>query len=92
MKIITYVEPNGDRKAAIVEISRTLAKMSPKKPPLIIDNLDPRLRNEIETFLKWIKAPKGLSSYIKYYLEQNNTQIISELSKIYKELTEIIST
>ena len=32
LKIITYVEPDGDRKAAIVELSRILRDMSSKEP------------------------------------------------------------
>jgi hypothetical protein len=32
LKIITYVEPDGDRKAAIVELSRILRALSSKEP------------------------------------------------------------
>jgi hypothetical protein len=52
-------------------------------------NIDPQLQDEIKTFLDWIKNSEGLAGYISYYLQQNNTQIISELSKIYAELREI---
>jgi hypothetical protein len=90
-KIIAYAEPNGDRKAAIVEISRILTKISSKNPYMETPDVDPRLKREIEDFLSWIKNPYGLHSYIKYYLERNNTRIISELAKIYEELIEIIT-
>ncbi|MFX1280342.1 MAG: hypothetical protein ACFFA3_13080 [Promethearchaeota archaeon] len=52
-------------------------------------NIDPQLMGEVKTFLDWIKDSEGLAGYISYYLQQNNTQIISELSKIYAELRQI---
>ena len=39
--------------------------------------------------IDWIKDAEGLAGYISYYLQQNNAQIISELSKIYAELRQI---
>lgn len=85
-RIITYIEPNGDRKSAIVEISRILAKMSSKKPDIEEPHIVPELKREIEDFLAWIKNPYGLPSYIKFYLEKNNRRVISELARIYEEL------
>jgi len=52
-------------------------------------SVDPQLKGEIQAFLEWIKDTDGLSGYINYYLQQNNAQIISELSKIYAELRQI---
>jgi len=52
-------------------------------------HVDPVLKSEIQSFLEWIKDADGLAGYINYYLQQNNTQIISELSKIYAELRTI---
>ncbi|KKK42573.1 hypothetical protein LCGC14_0385620 [marine sediment metagenome] len=52
-------------------------------------SLDPQLQGEIKTFLDWIKDTEGLAGYVSYYLQQNNSQIISELSKIYNELRQI---
>ena len=52
-------------------------------------SVDPQLKGEIQAFLDWIKDSEGLSGYINYYLQQNNAQIISELSKIYAELRQI---
>ena len=49
-------------------------------------SVDPQLKVEIQSFLDWIKDSEGLAGYINYYLQQNNAQIISELSKIYNEL------
>ena len=104
-KFITYVEPNGDRKAVIVELSRILRTLSSKEPYMDLnaqfddaytaagkkgaDYINSELKNEIEGFLSWIKDPLGLSGYIDYYLQKNNDQIISELSKIYIELRQI---
>ena len=52
-------------------------------------NIDPQLKGEVQSFLEWIKDNEGLSGYINYYLHQNNTSIISELSKIYTKLRQI---
>ena len=52
-------------------------------------NIDPQLQGEIKAFLDWIKDSEGLAGYVNYYLQQNNAQIISELSKIYNELRQI---
>ena len=52
-------------------------------------NIDPQLQDEIKAFLVWIKDGEGLAGYVSYYLQQNNAQIISELSKIYGELRQI---
>jgi hypothetical protein len=52
-------------------------------------NIDPQLKSEIKSFLDWVNDSEGLAGYINYYLQQNNTHIISELSKIYNELRKI---
>ena len=52
-------------------------------------SVDPQLKGEIQAFLDWIKDAEGLAGYISYYLQQNNTQIISALSGIYSELRQI---
>ncbi len=52
-------------------------------------SVDPQLKGEIQAFLDWIKDAEGLAGYISYYLQQDNTQIIAELSKIYQELRTI---
>jgi hypothetical protein len=52
-------------------------------------NIDPQLQSEIKAFLDWIKNDEGLAGYVSYYLQQNNAQIITELSKIYSELRQI---
>lgn len=104
-RIITYITPEGDTKAAIIEISRILAEMSSKEsradqhiqsdsthPTTEQRNIplvNPQLKNEIEQFNKWIKSPKGFQGYINYYLQQNNARIISELARIYNELRKI---
>ena len=53
--------------------------------------IDPYLKLEIESFLKWINDPNGLTSYISYYLEQNDHQRIQALAIIYKNLHRILS-
>jgi len=91
-KIITYIEPNGDRKAAIIEISRILVKMSSKTPYIETSYTDPKIRAEIEDFLNWINHPNGLKSYIEYYIQQEDSRTISKLAKIYEELMLIINS
>ena len=54
--------------------------------------LDTVLKAEVEGFLEWIKNPQGLSGYITYYLQQNDYNVISRLSKIYDELYRICNT
>ncbi|MFX1233251.1 MAG: hypothetical protein ACFFBY_01730 [Promethearchaeota archaeon] len=104
-KLIVYLEPDGEPMGATMDTSRTLAEMSSQKNYLNENthlgknvgqvqssgtlNIDQQLKGEIESFLEWIKASDGLSGYINYYLQQNNTYIISELSKIYSELRQI---
>lgn len=51
--------------------------------------IDPILKAEIEGFLQWIRNPEGLSSYISYYLQQNDNYRISKLAEIYNELYRI---
>jgi len=62
---------------------------STSRPTAAGDKIDPKMRGEVQSFLEWIKDSEGLSGYIAYYLLQNNTTIISELSKIYSELRQI---
>ena len=52
-------------------------------------SVDPQLRGEIQAFLDWIKDKEGLTGYIKYYLDQNNGQIISAMAQVYTELRQI---
>jgi hypothetical protein len=103
-KIICYLEPDGDARGAIMDVQRTLGLISSKSPYMDGNtqlggagspaaaagvNIDPQLKGEVQSFLEWIKDSEGLSGYINYYLQQNNTSIISELSKIYAELRQI---
>jgi hypothetical protein len=55
-------------------------------------HIDPYLKTEVEAFLEWIKDPEGLSSYISYYLQQNNPDVISQLAKYYDELYRLFYT
>ena len=101
-KLIIYLEPDGEPMGATMDTARALSDMSSKSNFMdtntefgnygtnatnqVSSNIDPHLRGEIQSFLDWIKDSEGLSGYINYYLQQNNAQIISELSKIYTEL------
>ena len=83
-----YMEVNaqmGQKETQVGDTSSSGATSSYGAGP----SLDPQLKGEIQSFLDWIKDSEGLAGYINYYLQQNNTQIISELSKIYNELRQI---
>jgi len=54
-------------------------------------SIDPQLKQNIEGFLQWIKDPQGLSGYISYYIEQNDTTIIPKLASIYNEFRRIFN-
>jgi hypothetical protein len=104
-KIIVYLEPDGEPMGATMDTARAVSELSTKNPYLDDKsqlgksmgvgtssagvNIDPQLKEEIQSFLDWIKDNEGLSGYINYYLQQNNAQIISQLSKIYTELRQI---
>jgi len=103
-KILIYLEPEGDPRWTMMDIARALSQLSSKQSYMDSDsqlgsesrpstsagaNIDPQLKGEVQSFLEWIKDSEGLSGYINYYLQQNNTSIISELSKVYAELRQI---
>jgi hypothetical protein len=103
-KLIVYLEPDGYAPGAVMDVQRSLSSMTAKTVYLqsgtqiektfpsaasATPSVDPQLKGEIEAFLEWIKDADGLSGYINYYLQQNNAQIITELSKIYNELRQI---
>jgi hypothetical protein len=104
-KILVYLEPDGEPMGATMDTARAISELSSKKTfidpnsqlgtaggkgqPSVAANIDPQLKGEVQSFLEWIKDSEGLSGYINYYLQQNNTPIISELSKIYSELRQI---
>jgi len=103
-KFLIYLEPDGEAMGATMDVARSLSQLSSKQtyldgnaqlgsagspPTSAAANIDPQLKGEVQSFLEWIKDSEGLSGYINYYLQQNNTPIISELSKIYAELRQI---
>ena len=104
-KILVYLEPDGEPMGATMDVARALSDLSAKQNYIDPNsqfgttggkaqasagaNIDPQLKGEVQSFLEWIKDSEGLSGYINYYLQQNNTSIISELSKIYSELRPI---
>ena len=103
-QILVYLEPDGEPMGATMDTSRAISEMNTSLQTYIDPNaqlgsagaaqpstlnIDPQLKGEIQSFLEWIKDGEGLSGYINYYMQQNNAQIISELSKIYTELRQI---
>ncbi len=53
--------------------------------------VDPNLKADIEGFVAWIKQADGLATYIDYYLNQNNTDIINRLAKVYNDFRQIFN-
>jgi hypothetical protein len=103
-QLIVYLEPDGEPMGATMDTSRAISDMNTSKQTYIdpnaplgstevsqplSTNIDPQLKGEIQSFLEWIKDGEGLTGYINYYMQQNNAQIISELSRIYIELRQI---
>jgi len=104
-KIIAYISPDGDMRGAMMDTARALSKMSSKEAYIDGDTqlgtqtssysqsttagIDGQLKGEIQSFLQWVKDSEGLQGYVRYYLQQNNTQIITELSKVYSDLRNI---
>ncbi|TFF88171.1 MAG: hypothetical protein EU548_09210 [Promethearchaeota archaeon] len=81
-----FVETNVDtEKGDLIQTYETLTKVGEV-------HIDPILKAEVEAFLEWIKNPEGLSSYITYYLQQNNPDIIAQLAKYYDELYRLFYT
>lgn len=83
--IETKVDLSSESETKIIQ--NTTPILTPKSM-----TVDPVLKAEIEGFLEWIKNPQGLSGYISYYLQQNDYNAISRLSKIYEELYRICNT
>jgi len=103
-KLLVYLEPDGEAMGATMDVARSLSQLSSKETYLAGNaqlgsaskpsasagaNIDLQLKGDVQSFLEWIKDGEGLPGYINYYLQQNNTPIISELSKIYAELRQI---
>ena len=103
-QLLVYLEPDGEPMGATMDTSRAISEMNTSQQAYIdpnaqlgstgaaqpsTPNIDPQLKGEIQSFLEWIKDGEGLSGYINYYMQQNDAQIISELSKIYTELRQI---
>ena len=73
------------------KIEEVMSKVLPYETHKIEEIMSkaPQVKGEILSFLDWVKDSEGLASYINHYLQQNNTQVISKLSKIYKELRQL---
>ena len=87
-----YIDPNAPlgQKTSQMGGAASVGGNSVEAAPSVGGaGVDPQLQGEIKAFLDWVKEGEGLAGYISYYLQQNNTQIISELSKIYNELRQI---
>jgi hypothetical protein len=82
----TFIETKGDTEEQ--DLTQTYDNLS--KVGEI--HVDPMLKAEIEAFLGWIKNPQGLASYLAYYLQQNNPEIIKKLARLYDEFYKIFYT
>jgi len=88
----SYIEQNtqlGQQSSQMGGATSAVGTSVEATPSVGGTSVDPQLQGEIKAFLDWIKDGEGLAGYISYYLQQNNAQIISELSKIYSELRQI---
>jgi hypothetical protein len=94
-RTVTTMSTQGPYLDSSAQMGQTAAQMGGAASTGVVastgtvSSVDPQLKGEIQSFLDWIKDSEGLAGYINYYLQQNNAQIISELSKIYNELRQI---
>jgi hypothetical protein len=51
--------------------------------------IDPALKQEIDGFIQWIRDPNGLSGYIKYYLDNNDANVLGKLSQAYNSFRQV---
>jgi hypothetical protein len=77
----TYKDPNA--QLGKYHDQKPLPSSSPASA------IDPALLQEIEGFIQWIKDPNGLSGYIDYYLQQNNTEVLIKLAKAYNDFRRV---
>ncbi len=52
-------------------------------------SIDPELKQEIDGFIQWINDPNGLAGYIKHYINENDTQVLSKLAKAYNDFRNV---
>ncbi|MHA2036404.1 MAG: hypothetical protein ACW972_08130 [Promethearchaeota archaeon] len=83
--IETEIDLSDVNESNIVESSNTYASSALIQKPLI----DPSLKAEIDGFLQWVNNPQGLSGYVSYVIQQNDTYRISQLAEIYNEFYQI---
>lgn len=84
---VAYIDPNAQLGQGTSQMEGSSS--SGGTSGAAVTGIDIQLKGEIKSFLDWINDSEGLAGYINYYLQQNNAQIISELSKIYNELKQI---
>ena len=80
-KLLHALNGNGKEEKEQTSASSTDSNIS-KENPII--------RREVENFLLWIENQNGLSSYVKYYLDQQDFRVIADLSKVYKNIRTIL--
>ncbi len=88
-RALAMLRSKGSYLDDTAQLGQKAASMGSASSAAASISVDPQLKSEIQSFLEWIKDADGLAGYINYYLQQNNAQIISELSKVYSELRSI---
>lgn len=63
---------------------------SPEPQPQQQSAAESEAAREVKSFLQWIKDSEGLAGYVKYYLQQEDERIISELSEVYQNIRKIL--
>ena len=89
-RAIGSMSSQGPYLESDAELGQKTTQMGGTTSANTASSVDPQLKGEIQSFLEWIQDSEGLAGYINYYLQQNNAEIISELSKIYNELRQIL--
>ncbi len=52
-------------------------------------SIDPQLKENIDAFLEWIRDPNGLAGYIRYYIDNDDQEVISRLAQVYAKFQQV---
>lgn len=73
-----------DYFTSFLESANTQNTSLVQQAPPSANKIDPYLRGEVENLLTWMRDPEGLMGYLKYYLKIDDSNIIAQLSDVYK--------
>jgi hypothetical protein len=82
----SFVDPSKQFGKAVDGAAAGVPATSAAKTPAPARSaVDPALKQEIDSFIQWIKDPNGLAGYISYYIQSNDPNILAKLAKAYND-------